>query len=158
MKITPREKRRHAAGWGDFHARSRFARSTIPEKKWGTTVSLVFLRIISYCCGNHYWFAFVLWCGYRSLSFQSFVLRHILITNYKKLPFFLRATRECAVTRLHHGKNMVKKRSETGNKKKQKKIGERREPSCRLRRTTARLAPLADFFRLFLQLRKLVPG
>ena len=53
MKITPREKRRHAAGreknefflsprrvspflaWGDFHARS-----TIPEEKWGTTGSL----------------------------------------------------------------------------------------------------------------------
>ena len=42
----PREKRRHAAGrdlfffvvflaWGDFHARSRFARSTIPEEKMG---------------------------------------------------------------------------------------------------------------------------
>ena len=29
--------------WGDFHARSRFARSTIPEEKWGTTRSL-------YCC------------------------------------------------------------------------------------------------------------
>ena len=48
MKINPREKRRHAAGrdvspflaWGDFHARSRFARSTIPEEKWGTTRSL----------------------------------------------------------------------------------------------------------------------
>ena len=26
--------------WGDFHARSRFARSTIPEEKWGTTSSL----------------------------------------------------------------------------------------------------------------------
>ena len=25
---------------GDFHARSRFARSTIPEEKWGTTRSL----------------------------------------------------------------------------------------------------------------------
>ena len=40
-------KRRHAAGphrvspfltWGDFHARSRFARSTISEEKWGTTL------------------------------------------------------------------------------------------------------------------------
>ena len=74
VKITPREKRRHAAGrekneglqtkpklltlhgrliflsprrvspflaWGDFHARSRFARSTIPEGKWGTIRSLV---------------------------------------------------------------------------------------------------------------------
>ena len=27
--------------WGDFHARSRFARSTSPEEKWGTTRSLV---------------------------------------------------------------------------------------------------------------------
>ena len=26
--------------WGHFHARSRFARSTIPEEKWGTTRSL----------------------------------------------------------------------------------------------------------------------
>ena len=26
--------------WGDFHARSRFAHSTIPEEKWGTTSSL----------------------------------------------------------------------------------------------------------------------
>ena len=26
--------------WGDFHARSRFACSTIPEEKWGTTRSL----------------------------------------------------------------------------------------------------------------------
>ena len=27
--------------WGDFHARSRFARSTIPEEKWGTTRTLI---------------------------------------------------------------------------------------------------------------------
>ena len=24
--------------WGDFHARSRFARSTIPEEKWGLKI------------------------------------------------------------------------------------------------------------------------
>ena len=36
VKITPREKRRQA--WGDFHARSRFDRSTIPEGKWGLLV------------------------------------------------------------------------------------------------------------------------
>ena len=35
---------------------------------------------VSWCCGNHYWFAFVLWCGYCSVSFQSFVLRHLVIT------------------------------------------------------------------------------
>ena len=61
VKITPCEKRRHAAGreknqhskvllfprrvspflaWGDFHARSPFAHSTIVEEKWGTTRSL----------------------------------------------------------------------------------------------------------------------
>ena len=34
VKITP------FLAWSDFHARSRFARSTIPEEKWGTTRSL----------------------------------------------------------------------------------------------------------------------
>ena len=29
--------------WGDFHERSRFTRSTIPEEKWGTTRSLIIL-------------------------------------------------------------------------------------------------------------------
>ena len=33
--------------WGDFHARSRFARSTIPEDKWGTTRGLLLISIIS---------------------------------------------------------------------------------------------------------------
>ena len=31
--------------WGDFHARLRFARSTIPEEKWGTTRSLLELGV-----------------------------------------------------------------------------------------------------------------
>ena len=59
--IVEREKRRHAAGrekndlpprrvwpflaWGDFHARSRFVRSTLPEEKWGTTLSLLNVRL-----------------------------------------------------------------------------------------------------------------
>ena len=30
--------------WGDFHARLRFARSTIPEEKMGTTRSLPLLH------------------------------------------------------------------------------------------------------------------
>ena len=55
VKIIPREKRRHAAGrenliflspqgvspflaWGDFHARSCFARSTMPEENEGLLV------------------------------------------------------------------------------------------------------------------------
>ena len=39
----PREKgetRWRFLAWGDFHVRSRFALSTIPEDKWGTTHSL----------------------------------------------------------------------------------------------------------------------
>ena len=42
VKITPREKSRVSPffAWGDFRARSRFARSTIPEEKWGTTCIL----------------------------------------------------------------------------------------------------------------------
>ena len=42
VKITPREKRRVSPflACGDFHARSRFARS-IPQEKWGTTRSLI---------------------------------------------------------------------------------------------------------------------
>ena len=36
-KITPREGERFLA-WGDFHARLSFARSTIPEEKWGLLV------------------------------------------------------------------------------------------------------------------------
>ena len=49
VKITPREKGETRRGefspprlsfleWGDFHARSRFARSIIPEEKWGLLV------------------------------------------------------------------------------------------------------------------------
>ena len=54
VKITPREKGGTRRGerkgrpprlafltWGDFHARSHFIRSAIPEGKWGTTRSLL---------------------------------------------------------------------------------------------------------------------
>ena len=30
--------------WGDFHARSRFVRPTIPEEKWGTTSNLSLIK------------------------------------------------------------------------------------------------------------------
>ena len=40
--------------WGDFHARSRFARSTTPEEKWGTTRSLNDERIT--CVAWRFWF------------------------------------------------------------------------------------------------------
>ena len=43
--------------WGDFHARSRFARSTISEEKWGTTRSLN----ESYCRNSTFmWFFFIM--------------------------------------------------------------------------------------------------
>ena len=31
--------------WGGFHTRSRFARSAVPEEKWGTTRSLTLNRL-----------------------------------------------------------------------------------------------------------------
>ena len=38
-EMTPGEKaRRTFLAWDDFHARSRFTRSTIPEEKWGLLV------------------------------------------------------------------------------------------------------------------------
>ena len=48
--FDPTRERRHAPflAWGDFHARSRFARSTIPEEKWVTTRSLFDKRIKGY--------------------------------------------------------------------------------------------------------------
>ena len=47
-KIEKIAKRQHAPflAWVDFHARSRFARSTIREEKWGTTRSLKAVRSI----------------------------------------------------------------------------------------------------------------
>ena len=36
---------------------------------------------VSWCCGNHCWLAIVLWCGYCLLSFESFVLRHLVIAT-----------------------------------------------------------------------------
>ena len=46
--LSPRRPPRRVSpflAWGDFDARSRFARSTIPEEKWGTTRSLEFTVI-----------------------------------------------------------------------------------------------------------------
>ena len=42
---------------------------------------------VSWCCGNHCWFAFVLWFGYCLASFQSFASHHLVIApvcNTKK--------------------------------------------------------------------------
>ena len=39
-KILPPRRVSPFLAWNDFHARSRFARSTIPEDKWGTTRNL----------------------------------------------------------------------------------------------------------------------
>ena len=43
MFLSPRRVSPFLA-WGDFQARSRFARSTIPEEKWGTARSLTLFR------------------------------------------------------------------------------------------------------------------
>ena len=61
VKITPREKR---LAWGDFHARSLFARSTIPEEKWGLLVVYTWLKYPSV----------VRWSCYFLLLFAHFAL------------------------------------------------------------------------------------
>ena len=42
--------------WGNFHACSRFARSTIPEEKWGTTRSLLSQIFPSPFKGSNYFY------------------------------------------------------------------------------------------------------
>ena len=49
--------------WGDFHARSRFARSIIPEEKWGTTRSLQELLFVVW---HH-------WCSSQGLKLNNFI-------------------------------------------------------------------------------------
>ena len=64
MKINPRKKRYVSPflAWGDFHARSRFACSTTPEGKWGTTRSL--------SEGRHCFTSFYQWTRRVSLFFK----------------------------------------------------------------------------------------
>ena len=52
VKITPRVS--PFLAWGDFHAPLRFARSTIPEEKWGTTRSLTRYGL-QRCSGSGGW-------------------------------------------------------------------------------------------------------
>ena len=66
--------------WGDFHARSRFARSTIPEEKWGTTRSLylvLLFKIFSFISVlfsfNHYYYSH----DQARLIFASLVFYHL---------------------------------------------------------------------------------
>ena len=49
--------------------------SRVSVEKWMNWAKRIKLGV-SWCCGNYCLLAFVLWCGYCSVSFQSFVLRH----------------------------------------------------------------------------------
>ena len=40
---------------------------------------------VRWCCGNYCLFAFVLWCGYCKVPFQTFILRHLVITPIRHL-------------------------------------------------------------------------
>jgi len=68
----------------DFHARSRFARSTIPEEKMGITRSLIEIRTKNIC-----------FCFYLALSFvgiQAVAIGHQVLRQ-PNLPQYLR--KEC---------------------------------------------------------------
>ena len=43
---------------------------------------------VSWRCGHYCLLAFVLWCGYCSVSFQSFVLRHWCPQHQETTGFF----------------------------------------------------------------------
>ena len=82
MKITPREKRRHFSlsrpllaflAGGNFHARSRFARSTIPEEKKGTTA-------------RAYVLFFAKWPDRRKLFLPYFILQFTLVVILRRFP------------------------------------------------------------------------
>ena len=52
--------------WRDFHARSRFARSAIPEEKWGTTRSLIVFLNVWHTCFMIFYFSYPSQCYYKS--------------------------------------------------------------------------------------------
>ena len=51
-------------------------REQVPDGTTYRQAGLAIVLGVSWCCGNYCLLAFVLWCGYCSVSFQSFVLRH----------------------------------------------------------------------------------
>ena len=53
---------------------------------------------VSWCCGSHCWLVFVLWCGYCSASFESFVLRHLVITPSATLRNYLLLDNICCLS------------------------------------------------------------
>ena len=60
----------------------------------GEATELAGLPGVSRFCGDYCWFAFVLWCGYFSVSFQSVVLRHLVIAPVLNTKKLLRWSRE----------------------------------------------------------------
>ena len=71
--------------WGDFHARSRFARSTIPEEKWGTTLSLL-CSLPSAELQNWHWIKYALKNPYIFPVILSFSL--YWPNSFEKLPLY----------------------------------------------------------------------
>ena len=76
--------------WGDFHACSRFARSTIPEEKWRTTRSLNFRvldktmsiqRIESSVIVLSFWLLTLVWFFSQDETVNRHDLVHFLSTS-----------------------------------------------------------------------------
>ena len=99
VKITPREKRRHT--WGDFHTRSHFAHSTIPEEKWGTTRSLPGVNCTNISCQQrfiglnirHQWLClmsrFISQVGWVWLSYSTYLWNDSWVHNLSQSRFML---------------------------------------------------------------------
>ena len=56
-----------------------------------------------WCCGNYCLLAFVLWCGYCSVSFQSFVLRHWCPQHQETTVFLHRSINFIRLCRFIYG-------------------------------------------------------
>ena len=82
LKIVPKVSVATLAGFYLGYLRGRSFPSKMPTFPSKILLSLQYVRNyirkmgVSWCCGNYCLLAFVLWCGYCSVSFQSFVLRH----------------------------------------------------------------------------------
>ena len=74
--------------WGDFHVRSRFARCTIPEEKWGTTRSLDVIGLLN-AKFFQIWSLTVAGYGELWVCFQPIRIRDIFSMN-NNLPYGLK--------------------------------------------------------------------
>ena len=95
---------------GLAHATGVHERNTVPYARFALKKRHGFWGV-SWCCGNYCLLAFVLWCGYCSVSFQSFVLRHWCPQHQETTGFCAKAReKKHAKAQIRHTLGTVKAR------------------------------------------------